>query len=160
MKRQIIALVAGAALIAAPLMTNIASADMPGGGRSGRMERLAQKLALTESQQTQLKQIHADTKAKIQTVLTPEQQAQMTAARSERQQNRQTYRANGGQRPIGRRGLMKQLNLTEAQKTELKQIRQAAKAAKDAVLNDTQKAQLAEMSQQRQQRLQQRWNNG
>ncbi len=152
MKRQIIALVAGAALIAAPLMTNIASADMPGGGgRSGKMERISQKLNLTETQQTQLTQIRTDTKAKMQAVLTPEQQNQLSAARAERQQNRQANGENGGQRQ-GPRGGMKNLNLTDAQKAELKQIRQEAKAAKDAVLTDTQKAQLAEMKQQRQQR--------
>lgn len=156
MKRQIIALVVGAALIAAPLMTNIALADTPGGGRDGKMERLAQKLSLTESQQAQLQQIHTDTHTKVQAVLTPEQKAQMTATQAERQQNRQANRENGGQRSGGRRGGMKNLNLTEAQKAALKQIHQEAKAAKDAVLTDTQKAQLAEMKQQRQQRRQQR----
>jgi Spy/CpxP family protein refolding chaperone len=162
MKRQIIALVAGAALIAAPLMTNIASADMPGGGRSGKMERLTQNLELTESQQTQLKQIHARTKAKMEAVFTPEQRQEIATAQAERQQNRQAYKENGGQQPngakrtAGRRGGMKNVNLTEAQKAELKRIHQEAKVEEEAVLTNTQKAKIAEARQQRQLNRQQR----
>ncbi|MBE9029756.1 P pilus assembly/Cpx signaling pathway, periplasmic inhibitor/zinc-resistance associated protein [filamentous cyanobacterium LEGE 11480] len=165
MKRKIIALVAGAALIAAPLMTNFATANTPGGGRSGRMERLAKKLNLNETQKTQLKAIHEETKAKMQAVFTPEQKAQIEAKRAERKQRWQEYKENGGQRPEGRRrgrkgrrGMFKELNLSDAQKAELKQIRQEAKAAKDAVLTDAQKAQLQEMKQQRRARREQRQN--
>lgn len=164
MKRQIFALIAGAALLAAPLMTNIAVADdMPSGGRGGRMERMAQKLNLSDSQKTQLKELRKATKAKIKAVLTPEQQAKLEAAKAERKQQWQEYRKNGGTRPQGRRKgkrmLFKQLNITEEQRAEMKRIRQEAKAARDNILTADQKAQLEQLKQQRRAQRQQRRNS-
>ncbi|NJN49752.1 MAG: hypothetical protein HC805_08295, partial [Alkalinema sp. RL_2_19] len=136
MKRQIIALVAGAALIAAPLMTNIATADMPGGGRGGdRMEKWQQKLNLTAAQKAQLKTIHENAKARMQNVFTAEQKAQLEAGKAAHEQQRAVFKANGGQCPEGQRregqgpkgerkgrgGMFAKLNLTDAQKAQLKQ---------------------------------------
>lgn len=160
MKRQIIALVAGAALIAAPLMTNIATADNgPGGKRGERIERMAQKLNLTETQKAQLKTLHEQTKARMKAVLTPEQRAQMEAARAERQTAKQNGERPKGKRPGGKQGMFQKLNLSETQKTQMKQIRQDAKAARDKIFSPEQKAQLEQMKQSRQSRREQRRNS-
>jgi periplasmic protein CpxP/Spy len=157
MKRQMIALVAGAVLIAAPLMTNMAAAQN-GEGRPGpRMERLAKKLNLTDTQKTQLDEIRARTATKIRAILTPAQQAQLDTAKAERQKRNE---ANGGRRPegaeMGPQGLLKSLNLTDSQKSQVKEIRAAAQGEMDGVLTTSQKAQLEQIKKQLQGRRGQR----
>ncbi|MEM7580938.1 MAG: P pilus assembly/Cpx signaling pathway, periplasmic inhibitor/zinc-resistance associated protein, partial [Cyanobacteria bacterium P01_A01_bin.80] len=51
-----------------------------------------------------------------------------------------------------KRGVFRSLNLTDAQKAELKKIRESKKAQFEAILTDEQKAQLQEMKQNRQNR--------
>jgi periplasmic protein CpxP/Spy len=164
MKRQIIALVAGAALVAAPLMTNVATAKGMGGHGGPRIEQLAKKLNLTDAQKTQLEGIKSRTQAKVRAILTAEQQAKFDAAKAARDQRRAAMQANGGKRPEGTakgdykgaRDKMGKLNLTDAQKTQIKAIHQAAKAEMDSVLTPAQKAQLEQLKQQRQERKGQR----
>ncbi|MBE9029258.1 hypothetical protein IQ266_05720 [filamentous cyanobacterium LEGE 11480] len=164
MKRQIIALIVGAALVIAPIATNSATAKRPG-GRGNKIERMAKKLNLSDSQKTELKAIHQRKKAKMKAVFTTEQLAQLEAARAERQQQRQEYQANGGQRPSResrrerRKAMRAKLNLTDQQKAEMKAIRQEMKAEMKAILTPAQQAQMEQMKQQRQQRRQQRQND-
>jgi Spy/CpxP family protein refolding chaperone len=166
MKRQIIALVAGAALITAPLMTHIATADMAGVGHgSGRkIEKMAATLKFTPEQKAKLQAIRQETQTKIKAVLTPDQQAKLEAARAERQQQWEAAKANGGTpsgagQRMGRGGMMKDIGLTSEQKAQIKAIRQAAKAEMKAVLTPDQQTQLEQMQQQRKQAGQQRRNS-
>ncbi len=150
MKRQIIALIAGAAILATPLMTNFASAHSGGGGRGGNIETMAAKLNLTDSQKTQLAGIRSRTEVKIRAILTPEQQTKFDAAKAARQERRAAMQASGGQRPEGQKWAngqrgKPQLNLTDAQKTQMKAIRQAAKAEMDRVLTPAQRTQMEQM---------------
>ncbi len=154
MKRQIIALVAGAALIATPLVTNMAQAKMGDGASGGRMEKLAQKLNLTAAQKTQMAAIKQRTQTKIRTVLTPAQQTQFDAVRAEHQKRHEAMKANGGKRPDGKQGErkgayggMRSLNLTDAQKAQMKSIHAAARAEMQAVLTPEQQAQMQQLKQ-------------
>jgi periplasmic protein CpxP/Spy len=146
MKRQIIALVAGAALLATPFMTNMATAKGEGGPRGPRIEQLAKKLNLTDAQKTQLEGIKSRTQTKIRAVLTPEQQTKFDAAKAEHQKRHEAMKANGGKRPEGAEkgphGMLRSLNLTDSQKAQMKEIHAAAKAEMDDVLTAAQKAQL------------------
>jgi periplasmic protein CpxP/Spy len=158
MKRQIIAFVAGAALIATPLITNIAQAQMGGGASGGRIEKMSQKLNLTATQKTQLDAIRTRTQAKIRAVLTADQQTKFDADRAAHQKRHEAMKTNGGARPKGEQGerkggphgMMQSLNLTEAQKTQTKAIHDAAKTEMDGVLTTAQKTQMEQMKQQRQ----------
>jgi periplasmic protein CpxP/Spy len=164
MKRQILALVAGVALLAAPLMTQSAIAHKGEGGHRGpRIEQLAKKLNLTAAQKTQLEGIKSRTQAKIRSILTPEQQTKFDAAQAARAQRRAAMQANGGQRPTAEKGKrkgadggMRSLNLTDAQKTQIKAIRAASKTEMDSVLTPAQNTQLEQLKQQYQGRKGQR----
>jgi protein CpxP len=149
MKRQIIALVAGVALIAAPFMTNMATAQKFGDGP--RMEQLAKRLNLTDAQKTQLEGIKSRTQTQIRAVLTPEQQTKFDAGRAEVEARRAARKANGGQRPEGEykspREMMQSLNLTDAQKTQIKSIHAAAQAEMKTVLTPEQQAKMEQMKQ-------------
>lgn len=102
------------------------------------------QLNLTDAQKQQMRQLKEETQNLIKDVLTPEQQAQVAAARQQNQpgQNRQ------------RRNMMKSLNLTEAQKAKIKEIRQAQKAKMGAILTPEQQQQLQQMRSSWQQRRQ------
>ncbi|MGB3759489.1 MAG: P pilus assembly/Cpx signaling pathway, periplasmic inhibitor/zinc-resistance associated protein, partial [Rivularia sp. (in: cyanobacteria)] len=51
-----------------------------------------------------------------------------------------------------KRGVWQSLNLTDAQKAEMKKIKESKKAQFEAILTDEQKAQMQEMKQMRQNR--------
>lgn len=103
MKRQIIALAAGATLIAAPVMTNIATADLPGGGRGNKMEKMATELNLTDDQKIKLQEIWQKSREEmrairqkaetdIKNILDPEQQQKFDAMKQQRQARREQRR--------------------------------------------------------------------
>ncbi len=103
MKRQIIALAAGAALIAAPLMTNMATADMPGGRRGNKMEKMATELNLSPQQKEEMqaiweaaredmKAIRQKADADMKSVLDPEQQQKFDEMKQQRQAKREAKR--------------------------------------------------------------------
>jgi periplasmic protein CpxP/Spy len=105
------------------------------------------KLNLSETQKQQMRDLHKETREKIQAVFTDEQKAKLKAAR---EQGRQ------GQNRLSRKDIMASLNLTEGQKAKLKEIRQEQKAKMDGILSDVQKAQLEQMRSSRKQGWQQR----
>ncbi|MBW4690509.1 MAG: hypothetical protein KME27_01945 [Lyngbya sp. HA4199-MV5] len=106
-------------------------------------------LNLTDEQKAQLKQIRESTRSQIDAVLTPEQKAQLAAAKQQRQEGQP------GQRAKKARGVWASLNLTADQKTKIQAIRQDAKQQMDTVLTPEQRQQLEQARQQRQQRRQQ-----
>jgi periplasmic protein CpxP/Spy len=139
MKRQILSLLAGAALLATPVMTQMVSAQGMGGGG---MPRMARGMNLTAAQKAQMKAIHDRTRTQIEAILTPEQKAQAAAAKQ--------ARAAGGARQEGVRkeggrkggGMYKSLNLTETQKAQIKTIKDAARKEMALVLTPEQKAKM------------------
>ncbi len=105
------------------------------------------KLNLSETQKQQMRELHKETRKKVQAVFNDEQKAKLKAAR---EQGRQ------GQNRLSRKDVMASLNLTEDQKAKLKLIRQEQKVKMDGILSDAQKAQLEQMRSSRKQGWQQR----
>lgn len=129
---------------AAPMLPVVAQSPTP--SAAGQYQKRGVNLNLTADQKAQLKQIRESTRTKIEAILTPEQKAQLAAAKQQRQQ---------GQRGQKARGMWASLNLTADQKAQIKSIRQDAKQQMDAVLTAEQRQQLEQARQQRQQRRQQ-----
>ena len=137
----------------APMLTSIAQAQDAGAPTQTRpmKGRMLQDLNLTADQQARIQQIHEETRAAMDQILTPTQRQQLQEAKAQAQ-------ANPGQWKQ-RRGMKQALNLTEEQKTRMRELRQAAKERVSAVLTDEQRQQLQEKKQMRQQRRQQQQNN-
>ncbi|WGV26237.1 Spy/CpxP family protein refolding chaperone [Halotia branconii] len=113
-----------------------------------------QGLELTDAQKAQMQSIRRDTRAKIEAILTPEQKAKLAAAKQARQAQRQ---AGQGQRQAnrGQRKGWVELNLTEAQKTQMRQIRESSKQQMQAILTPEQQAKLKQFQENMRQRRQQ-----
>ncbi|WP_052672256.1 hypothetical protein [Aliterella atlantica] len=123
----------------------------PGEGRRGRGAKFDRISGLTEAQRTQLQQIHAASHQQIEAIPTAEQKARMEAIRNDtrtkmeavltaeqRQQLQQSSPANGERG----RGFPRVAGLTDAQRTQMREIRSAARQQMDAVLTAEQKAQI------------------
>jgi periplasmic protein CpxP/Spy len=113
------------------------------------------ELGLTDTQKNQIQAIRRDSRSKFEAVLTPEQKAKLEAAKQARQAQRQ---AGQGQRQPGQRpgkGNFADLNLTEAQKTQMRQIRESEKQQIQALLTPEQRQKLEQLQQNMKQRRQQ-----
>jgi protein CpxP len=114
------------------------------------------ELGLTDAQKTQIQAIKRDSRTKMEAVFTPEQKAKLDAAKQARQAQRQ---AGQGQRQPGQqrrgKGGYADLNLSEAQKTQLRQIRESEKQQIQAVLTPEQRQKLEQFRQNAPSRRQQ-----
>lgn len=123
----------------------------PGEGRrgGGKFDRLT---GITEAQKTQLQQIKSASRQQIEAIPTAEQKARMEAIRNDartkmealltaeqRQQLAQSAPSNGEGKG---RGFPKITGLTDAQRTQMREIRTATRQQMDAVLTAEQKAQI------------------
>ncbi|MEH2105535.1 Spy/CpxP family protein refolding chaperone [Nostoc sp.] len=121
-------------------------------------------LNLTDAQKSQIQVIRRDSRTKFEAVLTPEQKAKLEAAKQARQAERQARKAQGqtgqgqrqpGQHHGGRKGNFADLNLTEAQKTQMRQIRESEKQQIQAVFTPEQRQKLEQFRQNAPSRRQQ-----
>ncbi|MEW6495888.1 MAG: P pilus assembly/Cpx signaling pathway, periplasmic inhibitor/zinc-resistance associated protein [Cyanobacteriota bacterium] len=111
--------------------------------RQGKEGKWA-KLNLTDAQKQEMSRIKEETRAQMQSILTPEQQATVQAAMQNGQgRNRQGWKE------------IKE-SLTDAQKAQMRTLMEQQKARIEALLTDDQKQQLQQMRQEWQQRRQQR----
>ncbi|MEH1772349.1 Spy/CpxP family protein refolding chaperone [Nostoc sp.] len=122
------------------------------------------ELNLTDAQKSQIQAIRRDSRTKFEAVLTPEQKAKLEAAKQARQAERQARKAQGqtgqgqrqpGQHHGGRKGNFADLNLTEAQKTQMRQIRESEKQQIQAVFTPEQRQKLEQFRQNAPSRRQQ-----
>jgi periplasmic protein CpxP/Spy len=116
-----------------------------------------QELNLSDTQKSQIQTIRQDSRTKFEAVLTPEQKAKLEAAKQTRQAQRQA--GQGQNQPGERRGRGKNfadLNLTEAQKTQMRQIRESEKQQIQAILTPEQRQKLEQFRQNMKERRQQR----
>ena len=111
------------------------------------------ELGLTDAQKTQIQAIKRDSRTKMEAVFTPEQKAKLEAAKQARQAQRQAGQQQPGQRQ-GKRGYA-DLNLTEAQKTQIRQIRESEKQQIQAVLTPEQRQKIEQFRQNAPSRRQQ-----
>jgi Spy/CpxP family protein refolding chaperone len=127
----------------------------PQPGKEWQKKGQFQKLNLTPEQKAKMQEIGRSTRAQMEAVLTPEQKAKLTAAMAERKAQRQQGQ---GQRQGGRgkKGdLFASLNLTEAQKNQMRQIKESSKQQMQAVLTPEQQAQMKQMREEMRSRRQQ-----
>ncbi|WP_392533505.1 Spy/CpxP family protein refolding chaperone [Nostoc sp. C117] len=112
-------------------------------------------LGLTDTQKSQMEAIHKASRAKFEEVLTPEQKAKLQAAMEARKAQRQAGQGQPGQHR-GRGKGFGDLNLTEAQKTQMRQIRESEKQQIQAILTPEQRQKLEQFHQNMKERRQQR----
>jgi periplasmic protein CpxP/Spy len=162
MKRQLLAAVAGLALVISPIVTQPSIANI--GDKGGpMMERVAQQLNLSETQKTQIKAIREKYKAQRDLVFTPAQKAKIEAAKAEfkanppkaggrpDRQQRQARMAKG-------KAFRESLGITDAQKETLKSLMQAEMAEVKAILTPEQQQKLEQMKQRMKGRFGARFN--
>ncbi|MDZ7962018.1 MAG: P pilus assembly/Cpx signaling pathway, periplasmic inhibitor/zinc-resistance associated protein [Aulosira sp. DedQUE10] len=124
-----------------------------------------QQLGLTDAQKTQIQQIKRDSRTQIEGILTQEQKDQLKAQFQQRQAQRSQRQAQGGQRPQGQqpgqRGKkgFESLNLTETQKTQIKQIMESSQQKIQALLTPEQRTKFEQLRQNARSRWQQRNSN-
>lgn len=129
-----------------PPSTQQPEAERRGGGK---FERLS---GLTEAQRTQLQQIKSASRQQIEAIPSNEQKARMEAIRNDtkakieavltaeqRQQLAQSSPSEGERKG---RGFPRISGLTDAQKTQIREIRAASRQQMEAVLTAEQKAQI------------------
>jgi len=151
MKIKLIPLLAGLITVSAVATPFVVKAQAPSQSAQTTQQHHQGKGAginLSDAQKTQMREIAKETHDQIQAVLTAEQKEKLKTL----MQNRQ------GQNRQGRQNVMAQLNLSEAQKTKIKEIMQAQKARMDNVFTPEQKQQMQQMRAQWQQKHQQQGN--
>ncbi len=99
-----------------------------------------ERLGLSEEQKTKIKEIRRNSRTQMDAVLTPEQKQQLEAAKQARQGQPRQQR---GQGEGGKKGWAS-LNLTEEQKTKMREIRESEKNQIQAILTPQQQQQLKE----------------
>lgn len=119
-------------------------------------------LNLTDAQKNQIQAIRRDSRTKMEAVFTPEQKAKLEAAKQARRAEWQARKAQGqtGQRQPGqhhgrRKGDFADLNLSEIQKTQIRQIRESEKQQIQAVLTPEQRQKIEQFRQNAPSRRQQ-----
>jgi Spy/CpxP family protein refolding chaperone len=151
MKRQLFAVLAGLALVVAPIVTQPSIANI--GDKGGPlMEWVAQQLNLSETQKTQIKAIHEKYKAQRDLVFTPAQKAKIEAAKAEFEANRpqaggRPDRQQRQARMAKRKEFRESLGLTDAQKETLKSLTQAEMKEVKAILTPEQQQKMEQMKQ-------------
>ncbi|MEH2339436.1 Spy/CpxP family protein refolding chaperone [Nostoc sp.] len=121
-------------------------------------------LNLTDTQKTQIQAIRRDSRTKMEAVFTPEQKAKLEAAKQARRAEWQARKAQGqtgqGQRQPGQhhgrgKGDFADLNLSEIQKSQIRQIRESEKQQIQAVLTPEQRQKMEQFRQNAPSRRQQ-----
>ncbi|MBD2296073.1 P pilus assembly/Cpx signaling pathway, periplasmic inhibitor/zinc-resistance associated protein [Anabaena sphaerica FACHB-251] len=113
------------------------------------------KLGLSDAQKARMQEIRSNTRAEIDKVLTTAQKEQLKAA----MQEIQNQRSQGEGRGRGKKDIFASLNLTEAQKTRMREIKESSKQQMEAVLTPAQREQMKQMQQNWKSRRQQGSNN-
>jgi len=137
MKLMVLPALLGLMLTASVVTATPAQAQFELAQQTKRRGSLAD-LNLTPEQQQRIQQIRQNARNQMQQVLTPEQRQQLSQL--------------PGQTPEQRRATMKNLNLTDAQKQQMRQIRTSTRQQIEAILTAEQRQQLEARRQQWQQR--------
>jgi Spy/CpxP family protein refolding chaperone len=163
MKLKTLSLIAGTlalTLIATPFAVQAEqNSSSPQPGKEWQKKGPFQSLNLTPEQKAKMKEIGRNTRAQIDAVLTTEQKTQLKAAMAERKAQHQAQRQQGQeqrQQGRGKKGdIFASLNLTQAQKDQIKQIKESSKQQMQAVLTPEQQAQMKQIRENMRSRRQQ-----
>ncbi len=164
MKLKLIPLVTGAVLLAAvatPFALKAVQAapgklvaqetTQPAAQPGGQQQRMGRQnsLNLTQEQKDQMRQLHQDTRQKIEAVLSSDQMTQYKAALESRrggmQNGRVEMNSSAQRNGSGRQNIFASLNLSQDQQTKIRDIMQASKTRMNSILSDTQRAQMQQM---------------
>lgn len=119
-----------------------------------------QKLGLTDEQKAKMQEIRRNARAEMEKVLTAEQKEQLKAAMQERRNQRSQGEGRMEGKGRGKKNnAFASLNLTEAQKTRMREIKESSKQQMEAVLTPAQQEQLKQMQENWKSRSQQRNSN-
>jgi periplasmic protein CpxP/Spy len=156
MKLKTLSLLAGAialTLTVAPIAVQAQTTSSPMLITEGGKKVPWKSLGLTDKQKADIQTIHRSTRTQIEGILTQEQKDKLKAAFAARQ-----AQSPGGQQGPRQRGQgpWKDLNLTEQQKAQIKQIRDSSKQQIQAILTPEQQAKLKQLHEQARSRRQQR----
>lgn len=108
------------------------------------------RLNLTPEQKDQMRQLHQETREKIEAVLSSDQLAQYKAAMQNRRERMQD---NAGQRDSAstqrngnrRQNIFASLNLSQDQQAKIREIMQSSRTRMSSILTDSQRTQMQEM---------------
>jgi Spy/CpxP family protein refolding chaperone len=100
-----------------------------------QMDAIKNDASLTQDQKkAKMQELRKSQQEKMNSILTADQKAKLKAEKKDWKGNKDWKGKNKGQNHHGK--MMKDLNLTEAQKTEMKANREAMKQQREAVKND------------------------
>jgi len=102
-------------------------------------------LNLTPDQETRLRQLHEQTRKKIEAVFTPQQLQQYRATLQNRRSGMRIANSeenSSSAQQTGRQNILATLNLTQEQKTKIQQILRDSRNQRNTILTDAQRSQL------------------
>ena len=99
-------------------------------------------LNLTSEQKAKMKEIHTNTRAQVDAVLTTEQKNQLKTAMEKRKAERQQRQRQHQERREKKGNIFQSLNLTDKQKDQIKQIHESERQKMQAILTPQQQAQM------------------
>ncbi|MFN6180782.1 MAG: Spy/CpxP family protein refolding chaperone [Dolichospermum sp.] len=111
-------------------------------------------LNLNSEQKAKMKEIHTNTRAQIDAILTPEQKNQLKTAMEKRKAERQQRQRQHQERREKKGNIFQSLNLTDKQKDQIKQIHESERQKMQAVLTPQQQAQMKKFREEMRSRLQ------
>lgn len=137
MKIKLMPMFAGIISLAITALPAVAQPNFSGGKGPGMGPGMIE-LNLTQEQKNKMAEIHKNTRAEIDKILTQEQKDKFKAA----MQNRQ-----------GMQAAFEAMNLSEDQKTKMQEIRETSRKQMQEVLTTEQKQKIREMMQQKMRNL-------
>lgn len=121
--------------------------------RSNQQRTDKNQLNLTPEQKDQMRQLHQETRQKIEAVLSSDQLAQY---KTEMQNRRSAMLGNAGNQNASRQGngnkrqnLFASLNLSQDQQAKIREIMQNSRTQMNSILTDSQRTQMQEMMRDR-----------
>ncbi|MFM5896654.1 MAG: P pilus assembly/Cpx signaling pathway, periplasmic inhibitor/zinc-resistance associated protein [Dolichospermum sp.] len=114
------------------------------------------QLNLTSEQKAKIKEIHTNTRAQIDAILTTEQKNQLKAAIEKRKAERQQRQRKHHSEYKKKGNIFNSLNLTDKQKDQIKQIYNSERQKIQALLTPQQQAQMKKFQEEMRFRRQQR----
>lgn len=137
MKNKFSILLAGTIALSFTVMPSIAQ-DRFERSQLGQAQtqRKFEGVELTETQRTQLREIHRNTRSQIESVLTSEQRRQLEASREEGNK---------------RQGAFAEMNLSSEQKSQIRSIMRSAKNRTDDILTPAQRQEVQRNREQKRQ---------
>ncbi|MGF1490737.1 MAG: Spy/CpxP family protein refolding chaperone [Prochloraceae cyanobacterium] len=97
-----------------------------------RLERMAEKLDLTDTQKNSIQEIFRSSRSQVENILTPAQRSQLETAKQQGMKGRKVF---------------KSLNLSQEQKQQIKTIRQNNRQQISQILTPEQRQNMQEMRQ-------------